>query len=117
MSGSGTATDPYIVTTVTELQTLNDDKAAYYRLGNNIDASATSTWNSGKGFLPIGTGIGDVPFTGELDGDGYTISSLYINRPTTADDGDYVGLFGEIRGATIKNILMTSVICVSRYWP
>jgi hypothetical protein len=36
----------------------------------------------------VGTGVAE--FTGSLDGAGYTINALTINRPTT----DYVGLFG-----------------------
>ena len=43
------------ITNVTELQNINDDPTQDYILGNNIDASATSTWNDGAGFLPLGS--------------------------------------------------------------
>ena len=38
MSGSGTATDPYIITTAAELETIGGSGNArkYYKLGNNI---------------------------------------------------------------------------------
>jgi len=84
--GSGTEADPYQITTVEQLQEMNDDLSAHYILMNDIDASATSSWNSGKGFIPVGT------FTGALNGNGFTVYSLYINRPAT----DYVGLFGKV---------------------
>ena len=44
------------ITDVTELQAMEDDLDGDYVLGNNIDASATSTWNGGLGFAPIGRG-------------------------------------------------------------
>ena len=43
------------ITDITELQAMEDDLDEDYILGNNIDASATSGWNSGEGFDPIGS--------------------------------------------------------------
>jgi filamentous hemagglutinin family protein len=63
-----------------------------YVLGGDIDASATSGWNSGAGFTPIG--IQASPFTGKLDGLGHTVSNLTIYRPATNN----VGLFGYSTG-------------------
>lgn len=77
MRGSGTQADPYIIDDATDLQNVNNDLTAYYELGGDIDASATSGWNGGQGFIPIATGA---VFKGQLDGKGYTISDLYINR-------------------------------------
>lgn len=68
-----------------------------YALGANIDASATSGWNSGAGFAPIGSS--STTFTGNFDGLGHTISGLTINRPSTT----YVGLFGRSSG-DIRNL-------------
>ena len=94
-SGSGTAGNPYIITNVNQLQEMNDNLAAYYILGNDIDASATKGWNSGAGFLPVGA------FTGSFDGGGHKIYNLYINRPSTS----YVGLFGSVgSGGVVKNV-------------
>lgn len=106
MTGSGTLADPYIIYDVIDLQAMNDDLSAYYELANDIDASATITWNAGAGFLPIGQWPAwpTAPFSGSLDGKGFTISDLYINRPTL----DYVGLFGYVDGATIQNVNLSA---------
>jgi len=49
------------------------------------------------GWLPIGNP--DTPFTGTFNGAGHQITGLWINRT-----GDYLGLFGFIDGAIIKNV-------------
>ena len=71
---------------------------------NDIDLSSYSNWDPiGEVDLDTGTGQG---FTGLLDGNGYAISNLTINRP----DEDGVGLFGTIgdpstmTGGDIKNL-------------
>jgi len=98
-SGSGTPGNPYIITTVEELQAMKDNLSGYYALGNDINASATSGWNSGAGFIPIGTDTNQ--FTGSFDGQGYKIINLRINRPST----DYVGLFGYVgSGGVVENV-------------
>ena len=59
-------------------------------LGADIDATATQTWNGGKGFTSLGlTGLANV-FTGRFDGLGHTIDKIYINRPSEW----WVGFFG-----------------------
>ncbi len=98
-SGSGTEEAPYIITDVDQLQEMNDKLDAHYALGNNIDASDTVNWNGGAGFVPIGT-MGN-PFTGSLDGRGYKISHLFINR----SDTKYQGLFGCVdTGGVVENV-------------
>jgi len=100
MTGSGTLLDPYIILTVNDLQDMEDDLTAYYELGADIDASATSGWNAGAGFDPIGSVLLATWFVGHLDGKGYTITDLFINRAT-----DAIGLFGQIKlGVTIKDV-------------
>jgi hypothetical protein len=76
--------------------------SAHYVLGNNINASETETWNSGAGFTPIGNGV---EFSGDFDGQGYSVDGLYINRPNT----NGVGLFGGISSSDIKNIGVTNI--------
>ncbi|EAZ98000.1 hypothetical protein [Marinobacter sp. ELB17] len=84
-------------TTRTDLQGINGDLGGNYVLGSNIDASATSGWNGGAGFLPIGDN--NNRFSGSLDGLGHTITGLSINR------GEYVGLFGFLgAGAMVQNL-------------
>jgi len=93
LAGSGTSEDPYILTNISELQAIEDDPDASYTLANDIDASSTAEWNNGSGFAPIGS------FDGTLDGSGYSIKSLTINRSSQTN----VGLFSGIQGVT-KNI-------------
>jgi hypothetical protein len=90
------------VTTLDELQAVQGNLSAEYILGNNIDASETDTWNSGAGFTPIGNLSNS--FSGNFEGQGYTIDGLYINRPDTIN----VGLFGGVN-TTIKNIGVTNL--------
>jgi len=90
MTGSGTLADPFVIWDVNDLQNVELDLAAYYELGQDIDASATVGWNGGLGFTPIGQG-GD--FTGSLDGKGFTISNLYMSRIAATT---YLGLFKRI---------------------
>ena len=85
-------------TTATDLQGIGGVLSGSYVLGANIDASATSSWNGGAGFLPIG-GPDFTGFTGTFDGLGHSINGLTINRPTTR----FVGLFGRLSG-TVRNI-------------
>ena len=55
--------------------------------------------------MPIGTS--SVPFYGSLDGDGYVISNLFINR---TDIDKNVALFGYTKGkVTFKNIALENV--------
>jgi hypothetical protein len=104
-SGSGTAEDPCIITTVEQLQAIENNLTAHYALGNDIDASATKTWNSNGsggyyGFEPIGTY--ENRFTGSFDGRGYKIYDLYINRFDS-----HIGLFGYVgSGGVVENVGM-----------
>ena len=69
-------------------------------LANDIDLSE---YSSGEGWVPIGKyikGDASVSFRGKFDGNGYTISNLYVNRPNSG----YQGLFGAINNANIQNL-------------
>jgi len=91
-----------------QLQWVNRALLGKYALGGNIDASGTSLWNSGAGFVPIGDGSNQ--FSGSFDGLGHTIDGLTINRPSM----DCVGLFGNVDGATLQNIGLTSATITGR---
>ncbi|WP_398313819.1 YDG domain-containing protein, partial [Zoogloea sp.] len=86
-----------VIQTVAQLQAMNDNLLGRYILGTDINASATSNWNGGKGFLPIGQGASN--FMGVLDGLGHQVNGLYINRPSESE----VGLIGSME-ATVRNI-------------
>ena len=93
MAGEGSDYDPYIITDVEELQAIADEPDAFFELGTDIDAIETADWNDGAGFSPI------EKFTGHLDGNGYEIAALWINRP----EEDEVGLFATGLGV-VENI-------------
>jgi hypothetical protein len=52
----------------------------YYALGADIDANSTASWNSGRGFTPIGNRSNS--FNGMFEGLGHKIDRLYINNNT-----------------------------------
>ncbi len=101
-----------IVSALTEISSwedlagMNNDLSEDYILMNDLNSSdtgyntyASPTANGGAGWLPIGNLTNN--FTGTFDGDGHTISDLYINRSTI----DYIGLFGySDSGSEISNV-------------
>lgn len=86
-------------TTRTDLQGISGALAGNFVLGANIDASTTSSWNSGAGFQPLGNNA-STPFTGKFDGLGHTISNLAVNQSTFNFDS----VFGYTQGSLIRNI-------------
>lgn len=126
MAGNGTTSNPYQITNDQELQAMNADLDANYELANNIGASKTSQWHDGNGFNTIGGVGGYAPsigssyaagvsgfgpasqadssqdkFTGTLDGNGYEIRGLTINR----SDETRVGFIDFLGGnGVVKNI-------------
>ncbi|MDS0526067.1 fibronectin type III domain-containing protein [Clostridium sp. SHJSY1] len=100
--GKGTVEDPYIITTVQQLENIQCDLGANYKLGNNIDLK-------GINWTPIGTNS-NVQFTGTFDGNGYTIENLTTNRL----GNDVTGLFGYVNGGDIKNVKLTGVNIIGR---
>jgi len=99
----GTAPIAYmLVNSLTNLQNMRFNRAASYALGRDIDASPTATMNAGAGFNPVGA-FG-APFFGRFNGDGHSISRLFINRPIS-----HVGLFGFVSNATIQNVDLVDV--------
>ncbi len=90
-SGDGSEEEPYQVSTLNHLLWISTNAASwdkYFEQTADINASATSGWNAGAGFSPIGTLA--AYFRGNYNGQNHSISGLTINRPTT----DYVGMFG-----------------------
>ena len=91
----GNAENPYLVTDASELNEIRNHPDAHYRLMNDIDLEDWLAENSPEeGWEPING------FTGSLDGNGFSVSGFWINRPST----DKVGLFGSISGGTIKRL-------------
>ncbi len=117
--GTGSIGDPYIIENVWELQNMSDDLTAHYALGNDIIATETTGWNlngtSGayEGFVPIAydtvnsteiTHEGPL-FSGSLDGMGFDIYGLFMNRTSS-----YQALFGGMAvGSIVKNLTLYGV--------
>ncbi|MBQ8340810.1 MAG: hypothetical protein IJY22_00360, partial [Clostridia bacterium] len=84
---------------------------------NDGTFATDGSWN-GVGepvpFTPIGEeGFDGTPFYGIFDGNGYTVSGLYIN----AAERGFVGLFGHISGsAVIRNLKVTNSYVVGDYY-
>lgn len=106
-----------IITTVSQLQKISNNLAGDYRLGSNIDASATKSWNNGAGFIPLGTNSvapnSPTPFTGAFDGAGHKISNLTIaSSPTSV----YTALFAYLGSkGVVENVSLTNVSVTSSY--
>lgn len=89
-AGSGSAEDPFLISKIEHLvwmgENITNVSAKCFRLTADIDASETKTWNSGRGFLPIGyayenkKAYSSFPFRGCFDGGGHVISNLFIDR-------------------------------------
>jgi hypothetical protein len=96
-AGDGSNNNPFQIANLNDLRFLSENPAIWaknYIQTADIDASDTKNWNDGKGFYPIGTFKRSF---GWYDGQGYTISNLYINRPN-AQWPEFVGLFGYVGG-------------------
>ena len=102
MNGEGSPLSPYQICSLEHLDMIRDNLGAHYVLTDDIDASPTSTWNGGSGWEPIGTSSS--PFTGSLEGQGYAISGLIINRP----EQNFLGLFGYVNEAKISDLILDS---------
>ncbi len=118
-SGSGTESDPYVITTAEQLAYFaktvnegNDYSGKYILLGNDIflnDVSSENWTSNAVQWTPIGQMkdfYGESPedklFCGNFDGGNHIISGLYINN-----ENFNVGLFGAAKNATIKNLGIT----------
>ena len=102
--GDGSLAAPYEIANFDNLVWVSENTTVW---GQNfiqtadIDASFTSdpSFNGGLGWSPIGTFshnanwfYTDLSFYGVYNGQGHTISNLYINRPTE----ERIGLFGSV---------------------
>jgi tripartite motif-containing protein 71 len=90
------------------------DVTGNYILENDIDCSESANWYweglvppeipGPLGFVAITDLFNDLPFTGNFDGQGYTISNIY-------QDSRYIvqtGLFGTVEGSKIENVTIES---------
>lgn len=99
--GDGSESNPYQINTLDQLRHLSEtttDWDKHFILTSDIDASPTSSWDSGKGFAPIGNET--IKFTGSFNGKNFTINNLKILRKEIY----YIGLFGYVDNSIIINV-------------
>ena len=110
-SGNGNFDLPFEIANLDDLENLSTNSdywSGYFIQTANINATETSEWNPDGnggyyGFSPIGNTTKN--FAGNYNGQGYTISNLYINRSAT----DNIGLFGYLRFGTVKNLSLDNM--------
>lgn len=95
--GKGTLNDPYIVSGPGHLDLIRYCSDAYFRLSGDIDLAPFLS-GSEKGWEPIVTAQNI-----SIDGGGYGIRGLWIDRPDEA----YAGLFGEANGLSVSDLELT----------
>lgn len=116
--GKGTKEDPYLINTAEQLAKLVKDKATagkFYKITADIIVNDTTKENwkeNAKQWYCYNAGaeFSDFYFQGTLDGNGKTIKGLYVNGSSI-----YVGLFGGVKGAVIKNVIISDSHFESSY--
>ncbi|MGG1633009.1 S-layer homology domain-containing protein [Paenibacillus sp. NRS-1760] len=101
--GTGLESDPYQIATADQLNQVRYylDSGIFFKLTADIDLSG---YQAGEGWLPIGDW--DTWFKGNMDGNGYTITGLTINRP---NHDIPVGLFGYAENSVLSNMKLENV--------
>jgi hypothetical protein len=106
-----------------DLAAVRDNLAGNHTLMNDLDSTthgyeelASPMANQGKGWQPIGaiTQGDGMRFTGTLDGQGYEICDLFINRPGAYGVG-FVGVVGQegvVENIGVVNVTVTGDECV-----
>ena len=92
-------------------QTEINDEAGLKAIANDLNGSYVLTQNitlSDAEWTPIGTS--DHPFTGMLDGKGFTIKGLTVGDGANNDSNNNKAFFGFTNGATVQNIGFTSAV-------
>ena len=105
LEGNGTSNDPFRIYTSEDFNQIRHNLVATYVLMNDIDLSEFTSW------VPIGTSAN--PFRGSLNGQGYSIRNLTVNRAA-----NYSGLFGVVKGTTsfslLENLHLVNIRVVSQ---
>jgi len=103
-----------------DLDAVRNNLAGHHILMNDLDSTtagyeelASPTANEGRGWDPIGVFDYDEPFIGSLDGGGYEIRDLFINRPHKYG----VGLFSAVGGAGVVQNIGVVNFTVAGYVP
>ena len=85
---------------------------------NDADSYASGVvsaeWTTGKGWQPIQSGevwilFAENPFAATFDGNGHTISNLYVSRSGNPEESAPAGLFGSAANSIIRNVGLVDV--------
>jgi len=112
--GTGTETDPYLISTAEDMQAIGanpGDWGKHFLLTADVDLSAyTGTQFNIIGYY--GASNND-PFTGVFDGNGHTIS----NFTYTISDNYEIGIFGYVKGANalVKDLHLSNPTVNTEY--
>ena len=116
--GSGTQTDPYLITSAEELAGLakevnqNREKfeGVFFKQTKDIYINDTHEYSHTVMAENTWTPIGKSDcFMGNYDGSGYTVYGIYIKSNSNYDGRIYYGgLFGKTKNCTIKNLTVDS---------
>ncbi len=105
--GDGSASNPYEIADWYHLDNTRLNLGANFTVVDDMNEStigygdvASPSVNGGAGFAPIGND--SARFVGTFDGNGHSVTDLYIDRPDTAD----IGLFGYVDGGTVNNTVV-----------
>ena len=105
-SGSGTENDPYLILNpihLNQLRNFLNTEGVYFKMMADVDLTEYLEDENDQGWQPVGSSSSAV-FKGILDGNGKTISGLWINRGSN----DNVGFFGYTTKATVKNLTIVA---------
>ena len=108
LSGSGTEDDPYLLATAADLKAFRD--MANAEASSKLCATLTADIDlGGEAWTPFeGPTVGGA-YAGTFDGANHTIKGLSVNLTSNAG----AGLFGTVRGATIKNLKVEGNVSAS----
>jgi hypothetical protein len=111
-SGDGSSGNPYQIATWQNLYWISQNSGEYSKyfeqtadINFNDASPAIATWDGGGGWTPING------FSGSYDGNGHTISNLYINRAGTNIQGFFGDVYG---GCTIQNLTLENCSVTGR---
>ena len=113
VTGSGTETDPYQISTATGLKWFRDVVNGANGQTQNLGACAELTADvdlENDAWTPIGQNTGDDPkdtlaYSGTFNGNGHTISGLNVTGEFA-----YSGLFGYTEGAAIRDLTVAGKV-------
>lgn len=107
------------ISSITDLYNIRNNLDGKYVLTKDIDLlnffsigfdTPFEEWSPTNTWVPIGTS--DEPFTGVLDGNGHCIENMIINIKVNETDfieECWLGLFGVVVGAEVKNIEIKNI--------